>query len=35
MQGCCLSHKSTKKPCLEYCYFVLAGTPSCYLDMLD
>ena len=28
-------HKSTIRPCMEYCCHVWAGTPSCYLDLLD
>ena len=27
--------KSTIRPCMEYCYHVLAGAPSCYLELLD
>ena len=27
--------KSTIHPCMEYCCHVWAGTPSCYLDLLD
>ena len=27
--------KSTKRPCMEYCCHVLAGAPSCYLELLD
>ena len=27
--------KSTICPCIEYCYHVWAGSPSCYLEMLD
>ena len=27
--------KSTIRPCMEYCYHVWAGAPSCYLEMLD
>ena len=27
-------HKSTIRPCMEYCY-VWAGGPSCYLELLD
>ena len=27
--------KSTIWPCMEYCCHVWAGTPNCYLDMLD
>ena len=26
-------YKTTIHPCMEYCYQVWAGTPSCYLDM--
>ena len=28
-------YKSTIQPCMEYCCHVLAGAPSCYLDLLD
>ena len=28
-------YKSTIRPCMEYCYHVLAGVPSCYLELLD
>ena len=28
-------YKSTIHPCVEYCCHVWAGTPSCYLDLLD
>ena len=28
-------YKSTICPCMEYCYHVWAGAPSCYLDLLD
>ena len=28
-------YKSTICPCMEYCCHVWAGTPSCYLDLLD
>ena len=28
-------YKSTICPCIEYCYHVWAGSPSCYLEMLD
>ena len=28
-------HKSTIRPCMEYCCHVWAGVPSCYLDLLD
>ena len=28
-------YKSTILPCLEYCYYVWAGAPSCYLELLD
>ena len=28
-------YKSTLRPCMEYCFHVLAGTPSCYLELLD
>ena len=27
--------KSTIRPCMEYCCHVLAGAPSCYLELLD
>ena len=27
--------KSTTHLCMEYCYHVWAGTPSCYLGLLD
>ena len=27
--------KSTIRPCIEYCFHVWAGTPSCYLELLD
>ena len=27
--------KSTIRPCMEYCCYVWAGTPSCYLELLD
>ena len=27
-------YKSTIRPCMEYCYYVLAGASSCYLKML-
>ena len=27
--------KSTIRPCMEYCCHVLAGDPSCYLELLD
>ena len=27
--------KSTICPCMEYCYHVWAGAPSCYLELLD
>ena len=27
--------KSTILPCMEYCCYVLAGTFSCYLELLD
>ena len=30
-----LLYKSTMRPCMEYCYHVWAGAPSCYLRMLD
>ena len=28
-------YKSTIRPCLEYCFHVWAGAPSCYLELLD
>ena len=28
-------YKSTIRPCMEYCCYVWAGTPSCYLELLD
>ena len=28
-------YKSTLHPCMEYCCHVWAGTPSCYLELLD
>ena len=28
-------YKSTIRPCMEYCFHVWAGAPSCYLDLLD
>ena len=28
-------YKSTILPCMEYCCHVWAGTPSCYLELLD
>ena len=28
-------YKSTICPCMEYCCRIWAGTPSCYLDLLD
>ena len=28
-------HKSTIRPCMEYCCHVWAGAPSCYLELLD
>ena len=28
-------YKSTIRPCMEYCRHVLAGAPSCYLELLD
>ena len=28
-------YKSTIHPCMEYCYHVWAGTPICYLELLD
>ena len=28
-------YKSTIRPCMQYCCHVWAGTPSCYLELLD
>ena len=28
-------YKSTIRSCMEYCYRVWAGAPSCYLELLD
>ena len=28
-------YKSTIQPCMEYCFHVWAGAPSCYLELLD
>ena len=28
-------YKSTICPCMEYCCHIWAGTPSCYLELLD
>ena len=28
-------YKPTLRPCMEYCCYVWAGAPSCYLDLLD
>ena len=28
-------YKSTRRLCMEYCCHVWAGTPSCYLELLD
>ena len=28
-------YKSTKWSCMEHCYHVWAGAPSCYLELLD
>ena len=28
-------HKSTLRPCMEYCCHIWAGAPSCYLELLD
>ena len=28
-------HKSSICPCVEYCYHIWAGAPSCYLELLD
>ena len=33
--GCSVSLKSIIHPCMEYCCHVWAGTPSCYLELLD
>ena len=30
-----LIYKSTIRSCMEYCCHVWAGTPSCYLELLD
>ena len=27
-------YKSTIRPCMEYCFHVCAGAPSCYLELL-
>ena len=27
--------KSAIRPCMEYCFHVWAGAPSCYLELLD
>ena len=35
MLGKCMMYKSTKHPCMEYCCYVWAGAPSCYLELLD
>ena len=28
-------YKSTIRPCMEYCFHVWAGAPSCYLELLE
>ena len=28
-------YKSTLCPCMEYCFHILTGTPSCFLELLD
>ena len=28
-------HKSTTRPCMEYCCHIWAGAPSCYFEVLD
>ena len=28
-------YKSTIRQCMEYCFHVWAGAPSCYLELLD
>ena len=28
-------YKSTKRPCMEYCFHVGTGAPSCYMETLD
>ena len=28
-------YKSTIRPCMEYCCYVWAGAPRCYLELLD
>ena len=28
-------YKSTIQACMEYCYHVWAGLPSCYLELLE
>ena len=28
-------YKSAIRPCIEYCFHVWAGAPSCYLELLD
>ena len=28
-------YQSTIRVCMEYCYHVWAGTPGCYLELLD
>ena len=28
-------YKCTIRPCMEYCYHVWAGAPSCYLELLE
>ena len=31
----CMLYKSTVCPCMECCFHVWAGVPSCYLELLD
>ena len=28
-------YKSTIHPCMEYCFHISPGVPSCYLELLD
>ena len=28
-------YKYTIRPCMEYCFHVSAGDPSCYMELLD
>ena len=28
-------YKSTIEPCMEYCSYIWAGAPTCYLELLD